>query len=61
MHVWSRWAIVCCKAKQRKQGTGGRASPDPGCHRPKGTAHPVIIPFGAGENPVGESSLVLFE
>lgn len=60
-HVWSRWAVVCRKAKQRMQRTGGRASPDPGCHRPKGTAQPVIIPFVAGEIPVCESSLEPFE
>jgi IS605 OrfB family transposase len=60
-HVWSRWAVVCRKAKQRLQRTSGRASPDPGCHRPNGTAQPVITPFVAGEIPACESSLVLFE
>ena len=37
-HVWSAWAVLSRKAKQRLQRTDGRASPDPGCHRPKGTA-----------------------
>jgi|GEM_PF-6042783 hypothetical protein len=33
-----RCVVISRKAKQRLQLTGGRASPDPGCHRPKGTA-----------------------
>jgi hypothetical protein len=53
--VWSGWAVVCRKAKQRKSG---RASPDPGGHRPKGTARPAITPLVAGEILVCESSLV---
>ena len=57
-HVWSKWAVVLRKAKQR---IGGRVSPDPGCHRPKGTAQPVNIPFVAGEIPACEASLVPFE
>ena len=60
-HVWNTWAVVCSKAKQRMQRTGGRASPDPGCHRPIGTAQPVITPFVAGEIPACESSLISFE
>jgi IS605 OrfB family transposase len=54
-HVWSAWAVLSRKAKQRLQRTGGRASPDPGCHRPKGTAQPVITPFAADEIPAYES------
>jgi hypothetical protein len=49
---------VCRKAKQRLQRNSGRASPDPGGHRPKGTARPAIIPLVAVEIPVCESSLV---
>jgi hypothetical protein len=33
------------KAEQRLQRTGSRASPNPECHRPKGTARPVIMPL----------------
>jgi IS605 OrfB family transposase len=60
-HVWSTWAVVFRKGKQRMQRTVGRARPDPGCHRPKGMAHPVITPFVAGEIPACESSLIPFE
>ena len=60
-HVWSTWAVVLRKAKQRMKRTDGRPSPDPGCHRPKGTAQPVTIPSVAGEIPVCKSSLQLFE
>jgi len=60
-HVWSKWAVVLHKAKQHMQRTDGRAGPDPGCHRPKGTAQPVIIPFVAGEIPACEASLQPFE
>jgi len=59
--VWSRWAVVCRKAKQRMQRNSGRASPDPEGHQPKGTARPAITPLVAGEIPVCESSLVPFE
>ncbi|MGD1076588.1 MAG: hypothetical protein ABR903_11010, partial [Thermodesulfovibrionales bacterium] len=55
-HVGSRWTVVCRKAKQRMQRKSGRASPDPGGHRPKGTACPAITPLVAGEIPVCESS-----
>jgi IS605 OrfB family transposase len=60
-HVWSKWAVISRKAKQRFQRTGDRARPDPGRHRPKGTAHPVIIPSVTGGIPVCESSLEPFE
>jgi hypothetical protein len=45
-------AVVHCKTKQHM---GGRASPAPGCHRPKGTAHPAITPFVAVEIPACET------
>src|ERR1039458_3580676 len=61
-HVWSKWAVVLRKTKQRMQRTDGpESSWDPDCHRPKGTAQPVIIPFVAGEIPACESSLTPFE
>jgi IS605 OrfB family transposase len=60
-HVWSKWAVVLRKAKQRVQRTSGPDFGDPGGHRPKGTAQPVITPFVAGEIPACESSLQPFE
>jgi len=55
-HSRHKSAVVSRKAKQFMQRTRGRKSPDPGCHRPKGTARPVITPFVAGANPACESS-----
>ena len=58
----SVWAVISWKAKKRLQRTDGpERVRDPGCHRPKGMAWPVIIPFFADEIPACESLFVPFE